>query len=247
MIQQLIDQLLAWSSAHLGDDIVVARKEYFGRTGGEVHEDDRSFDARMQGFFNWYLFDRRTQGDLGLQSPAQRFLQEKGGTIFDKELLVGATRSRLSLYSYLGHRTLLRRVPDGMVRVRDGFTGDDYDVLEKKQMTGLEEGALFEARLIPVGGKYQFSSSFLFHPREVRRAVLREIKRRRKALELSDPSGFCWEVSKMALQAERFRNVSIEAIYNFETPFLGHKKPRSHEPGTGTGSGPGAGQGGGHG
>ena len=245
MIQQLIDQLLAWSSAHLGDDIVVARKEYFGRTGGEVHEDDRSFDARMQGFFNWYLFDRRTQGDLGLQSPAQRFLQEKGGTIFDKELLVGATRSRLSLYSYLGHRTLLRRVPVGMVRVRDGFTGDDYDVLEKKQMTGLEEGDLFEARLIPVGGKYQFSSSFLFHPREVRRAVLREIKRRRKALELSDPSGFCWEVSKMALQAERFRNVSIEAIYNFETPFLGHKKPRSHEPGTG--SGPGAGQGGGHG
>jgi hypothetical protein len=242
VIQQLIDQLLAWSAARLGDDIVVARKEYFGRTGGDVHEDDRSFDARMQGFFNWYLFDRRTQGDRGMQSPAQRFLHEKGGTIFDKELLVGATQSRLSLYSYLGHRTLLRRVPDGMVRVRDAFTGDDYDVLEKKQMTGLEEGDLFEARLIPVGGKYQFSSSFLFHPREVRRTVLREIKRRRKALELSDPSAFCWEVSKMALQAERFRNVSIDAIYNFETPFLGHKKPRSAE----AGAGPGAGQGGGH-
>jgi hypothetical protein len=131
-----------------------------------------------------------------------------------------------------------------MVRVRDAFTGDDYDVLEKRQMTGLEEGDLFEARLIPVGGKYQFSSSFLFHPREVRRTVLREIKKRRKALLLSDPSGFCWEVSKMALQAERFRNVTIHAIYNFETPFLGHKRPRSNEKGSETATG--AGQGGDH-
>jgi hypothetical protein len=235
VIQQLIDQLLAWASQRLGDDIVGAKKEYFARTGGDPHEDDRSFEARMQGFFNWYLFDRRTEGQAGEQpqTPAQQFLHEKGGQIFgsDKELLVGATQSRLSLYLFQGRRTLLRRVPAGMVRVRDAFTGDDYDVVEKRQMTGLESGDLFEARLIPVGGKYQFSSSFLFHPREVKRTVLKEIKRRRKALQLSDPSGFCWEVSKMALQAERFRNVAIHAIYNFETPFLGHKKPKTGEPG----------------
>ena len=90
MIQTLIDQLLAWSAQALGDDIVVAKKEYFSHVGGEVHEHDRTFEARMQGFFNWYLFDRRTASDRGAQTPAQRFLAERGAGLFgsDKDLLI---------------------------------------------------------------------------------------------------------------------------------------------------------------
>ena len=63
----------------------------------------------------------------------------------------------------------------------------------------------------------------------MQRKIQREIKRRRKVLLLSDPAAFCWEVSKMALQAERFRNVPILAIYDFESPFLGQKKTKSAE------------------
>ena len=242
MIQPLIDQLLAWSAQALGDDIVVAKKEYFSHVGGEVHEHDRTFEARMQGFFNWYLFDRRTASDRGAQTPAQRFLAERGAGIFgsDKDLLIGATHSRLSLYAYRGRRTFLRRVPEGMVRVRDAFTLDDYDVIERRQMDGLDSGDLFEARLIPVASRHHFSSSFLFHAREVKRPVLREIKRRRKALLLSDPAAFCWEISRMALQAERFRNVPILAIYDFENPFLGQKRTKGAEPAEGPEAGAGA-------
>ena len=231
MIQTLIDLLLAWSAQALGDDIVVAKKEYFAHVGGDLHEDDRTFEARMQGFFNWYLFDRRTASDRGAQTPAQRYLAERGAALFgsDKDMVIGATHSRLSLYEYKGRRTFFRRVPDGMVRVRDAFTLHDYDVIEKRQMHGLDSGDLFEARLIPVASRHHFSSSFLFHPREVRRKIQCEIKRRRKALLLSDPAAFCWEVSKMALQAERFRNVPILAIYDFESPFLGQKKSQGAE------------------
>ena len=231
MIQTLIDQLLAWSAEVLGDDIIAAKKEYFAHVGGDVHEDDRTFEARMQGFFNWYLFDRRPASERGAQTPAQRYLAERGAALFgsDKDLLIGATHSRLSLYEYRGRRSFLRHVPEGMVRVRDAFTLDDYDVIERRQLHGLESGDLFEARLIPVASRHHFSSSFLFHPREVRRKVLREIQRRRKALLLSDPAAFCWEVSRMALQAERFRNVPILAIYDFESPFLGQRTPKSGE------------------
>jgi hypothetical protein len=31
----------------------------------------------------------------------------------------------------------------------------------------------------------------------------------------------------MSLQAERFKNVAIEAIYNFESPFLGQRGRRA--------------------
>ena len=230
MIQGLIDQLLSWAAGAIGnDDIVAARHDYFSRTGGEVHEDDRSFEQRMQGFFNWYLFDRRVRENGVELSPAQRFLNERGAQLEPaaRELIAGGTQSRLSLYEYRGRRSLFRRVAAGSIRVRDIITKDDFDVLERRQMVGLEEGDLLEARLIPTGNKWHFSSSFIYHPRDARRTILKEIKRRRKALELADPRAFCWEVSRMALQAERFKNVPLHAIYNFETPFLGHKRAPS--------------------
>jgi hypothetical protein len=221
MIQPQIDQLLSWI-AQTVDDIVEAKKEYFARTGGEVHEDDRCFEQRMQAFFNWYLFDRKRGSD----TPVQQFLQERGPSlsVIDKDVMLGFIHSRLGLYEYRGQRGIIRRPKQGQVRVMDVVTGEKFNVTERRQMHGLEIGDLFEARLVPVHGAYHFSSSFTYHPREVKRTILREVKRRRKQGPV-DVRAFVWDLEKMSLQADRFKNVSIENIYNFEQPFLG-ARPR---------------------
>jgi hypothetical protein len=224
MVQPQIDQLLAWAARDVSD-IVDAKKEYFGGTGGEVHEDDRCFEQRMQAFFNWYLLDRQKAGS----SPVQRFLQEQGATLEarDKDVIIGLTQSRIGLYEYRGRRGFLRPPKQGQVRVRDAVTGDDFNVTERRQMHGLEVGDLFEARLVPVGGAFHFSSSFTYHPREMRRTILREVKRRKKQGEVA-VRDLLWELERMQLQSERFRNVSIENIYDFDKPFLG---PRGRKQG----------------
>jgi hypothetical protein len=216
MVQPQIDQLLAWAARDV-DDIVEAKKEYFSATGGEVHEDDRCFEQRMQAFFNWYLLDRAKSGT----TPVQRFLQEQGAKLEarDKDVMLGLTQSRLGLYEYRGRRGFLRPPKQGQVRVRDVISSDDFNVTERRHMHGLEIGDIFEARLVPVGGTYHFSSSFTYHPRGLRRTILREIKRRKKngAVAVRD---LLWELERMQLQSERFKNVSIEAIYDFDKPFL---------------------------
>jgi hypothetical protein len=221
MIQPQLDLLLAYVAPQV-DDIVKAKGEYFSHTGGEVHEDDRCFEARLQGFFNWYLFDRQQNG----VTPAQRFLQERGPNLKaqDKDVLMGFTQSRLGLYEYRGRKGFFLRKPKrGQVRVRDVVTGKDYDVTERRQMHGLEVGDIFEARLVPVAGTWHFSPSFTYHPREQKPLILREIKRRKKQGPV-DVRALVWELERMSLQAERFKNVNIEAIYNFEHPFLGPRK-----------------------
>src|SRR4051812_37952867 len=220
MVQPQIDQLLAWAARDV-NDIVDAKKEYFGATGGEVHEDDRCFEQRMQAFFNWYLLDRSKNGT----TPVQRFLQEQGASLEsrDKDVIIGLTQSRVGLYEYRGRRGILRPPKQGQVRVRDIVTGDDFNVTERRQMHGLEIGDLFEARLVPVGGTYHFSSSFTYHPREQKPVVVREIKKRKKQGPV-DVRALIWELERMSLQADRFKNVSIEAIYNFESPFLAARK-----------------------
>src|SRR5256885_4044802 len=209
MVQPQIDQLLAWAARDV-NDIVDAKKEYFGGTGGEVHEDDRCFEQRMQAFFNWYLIDRQKDGS----SPVQRFLREQGATLEarDKDVIMGLTQSRIGLYEYRGRRGFLRPPKQGQVRVRDVVTGDNFNVTERRQMHGLEVGDLFEARLIPFAGTFHFSSSFTYHPRALRRAILREVERRKKQgqIPVRDP---LWELERVQLHTERVRKVSIADIY----------------------------------
>ena len=177
----------------------------------------------MQAFFNWYLLDRKHGGD----PPVLRFLQDKGAMLkaHDKDVLMGLTHSRLGLFEYRGRKGLLRRVDK--IRVRDMVTGEKYDVTERREMHGLEVHDLFEARLVPIGGTWHFSTSFTYHPREQRNVILREIKKRKKRGPV-DVRALVWELERMSLHAERFKNVNIEAIYNFENPFLG-RKPKQDE------------------
>jgi hypothetical protein len=221
MIQTQIDQLLLYAAPQV-DEILKAKQEYFASTGGEVHEEDRCYEQRMQAFFNWYLLDRKLPtGD----TIVERYLREKGADLSaeDKEVLMGCTESRLSLYEYRGTRGIFSRPAKGLVRVRDVTTGEDFDVSERRQMHGLEIGDLFEARLVPVDRVHHFSTSFTYHPREARREILREVKKRKKQGAV-DARVLAWELERMFLQTERFRNVQLSAIYNFTTPFLSKRK-----------------------
>ena len=227
MIQPQIDQLLLYVAKET-DEIVRGKEEYFAQTGGEVHEEDRAYEARMQAFFNWFLFDRK--GPDGA-TPVESYLREKGAELpgRDKDILLGCTQSRLSLYEYRGRRGIFSRPKSGQVRVRDAITAEDFDVTERRTMHGLEVGDLFEARLVPVDRTFHFSTSFTYHPRDVIPVIKKEIKRRKK-LGAVDARQLCWELERMALQHEHFRNVSIDAIYNFETPFLSKRKSAEAQP-----------------
>ena len=225
MIQAQIDMLLQYVAKDEAD-LVKGKEEYFAQTGGEVHEDDRAYEQRMQAFFNWYLFDRKQENGA---TPVERYLREKGAELpgRDKDILLGCTQSRLALYEYRGTRGIFSRPRAGQVRVRDAITGEDFDVTERRQMHGLEVGDLFEARLVPLERTFHFSTSFTYHPREVLREIRREVKRRKRQGAV-EARALCWELERMSLQHERFRNVSINAIYNFQTPFLS-KRPKSAE------------------
>jgi len=221
MIQAQIDQLLLFAAPWV-DEILKAKQEYFEKTGGEVHEEDRCYEARMQAFFNWYLLDRKLPEGATI---VEKYLREKGAELpgSEKDVLLGCTQSRLSIYEYRGTGGIFSRPQKGQVRIRDAATGEDFDVTERRQMHGLDIGDLFEARLVPVGRQYHFSTSFTYHPREARPEIKREVKRRKKLGEV-DMRSLVWELERMALQHERFRNVQLSAIFNFATPFLSKRK-----------------------
>jgi alkylation response protein AidB-like acyl-CoA dehydrogenase len=210
---ELHERLLGWAGADERKEwLLAARREHFGRAG-EPHEDDKSHETRMNGLLDFYLFDFRPDGTHttlelflrdgadGLDTDARAEMREMG-------------RCPRSLCE-------VRAVRTGEVELEDVVTGARRRVVERRAVVGLAKGDLLEARLLPWHGQLHFSSFSLYHPREVRRRILAEVKKRKRQAGPTgtvDVPALLDELSRMALRLERYRNVRVESIYDFAPP-----------------------------
>lgn len=210
-LQQLHERLLSWATAPAREpELLRAKREHFERCG-EPHEEDRSYDVRLNGMLDHYLYDFRPAGGVG--TTVERFIEAEAASLGTDELEAyrAVARNVHALFE-------VRKIKEGRVRLRDVFDGRDHDVTERRHVVGLEKGDLLEARLLPFEGALYFSGAFLYHPREARKAILAEVKRLRKQAPKGAPpdvEAFLARLSRMALKMERYRNVRLESIYDF--------------------------------
>jgi hypothetical protein len=205
--QQHLDALIAFASGEqFQQELLQAKTEYFAGTG-ELFEDDKSFELRMASFLDFFVFDWKLAGSG--KTPSELFFEQSTGLSEEEQQgLRGLTETRHSLWE-------VRKLAKANVRLRDLFTGKDIDVFERRQPAGLKRGDIIEARLVPYDGRLLFSSAFCFHPEEVRKVILKEVKRLKKHEPDFDRRGFIWSLSKMRLKLERYRNIAPEQIYSF--------------------------------
>jgi hypothetical protein len=210
-LPELHDRLLSWATAAPREaDLLAARADHFGRYG-EPHEEDRSFERRVSAMLDFYVYEWRPAP--AAPTMLERFIAEEGSALApgDQATLGALVAQRRGLFE-------VKRLRPGLVRVADVFTGEVLEVAERRQVAGLEKGDLLEARLLPYEGKLVFSGAFLYHPREARKLILAEVKRLKKAAGQAgkpDPGPFLATLSRMAFKLERYRNVRLEAIYDF--------------------------------
>ncbi|HZZ84432.1 MAG TPA: hypothetical protein VFE30_07830 [Anaeromyxobacteraceae bacterium] len=214
-LQELQEKLLAWGTAEPRKDwLLAARAQHFGRYG-EPHEEDMSFESRMNGMLDAYLYDFHPEG--GEERTIERFLASQGALLSPEELSAYRDLAR-NVHAVFE----VRHIKPGEIRLRELFGGGDYDVAERRQLVGLAKGDLIEARLLPFEGKLVFSGSFIYHPQAARKRVLAEVKRLKKGAAKDghaiDVPAFLARLSRMAFKLERYRNVKLESIYDFEAP-----------------------------
>jgi hypothetical protein len=228
-LQELHERLLSWATAEpRKEDLLAARREHFA-AHGEPHEEDRTYEVRLNGMLDFYLYDYSPPG--GESTTLGRFLELEGASLEPAD--AAAYRD---LAGNLHGLFEVRRIKDGVLRLRDAFTGSDHDVTERRQVLGLQKGDVLEARLLPYAGGLFFSGAFIYHPREARKPILVEVKRLRKAAGkggTADPRALLALLSTMALKLERYRNVRFESIYDF-SPSARAAPPRpARTPGAG--------------
>jgi hypothetical protein len=179
------------------------RLEYFAATG-ETSDEDRTLEARLQGFLEWLVFDVvLPEGETAprLLARQSRSEEEAAGWRI-------AGRTVHGLFLVRG----VRGVHGGDVAVENLLTGARYDVGEAPST--LKTGELFEGRLMPRGEGWRFTEAFLFHPTRLRRRLMRAL--RTGPLSELPPKEQLRALSRMAGRAEHFRNVALDALYDFE-------------------------------
>lgn len=193
-------------------EVYNAKQEYFEKAG-VVYEDDSEFEQRMCIFMDWYLFERDLPGvDL---PPIKYYFRQNKDRFSSEELNIYRDFcSTIHSIFRLKRKTWGR---DGFV-VQDLFANKPYTVLDTEINRGFSRGDIFEARIIPFKGGYEFSRGFCFHPAEMESFIINEIKKVRFQ-DKSRQTKLILQLAAMKLKHLRFQHIDISHIYTFASKF----------------------------
>jgi len=193
-------------------EVYNAKQEYFEKSG-VVYEDDSEFEQRMCIFMDWYLFDR----DLpGVDLPPIKYYFRKNKERFSNEEL-NIYRDFCSTIHSLFRLKRFTWIAKAMVAY-DLFSNKPYTVIDSEIAHGFARGDIFEARVIPFQGGFEFSRGFCFHPVDMEPFILGEIKKVRFQ-DQSRQTKLILQLSAMKLKHLRFSHIDIKHIYTFQSRF----------------------------
>ncbi len=149
-------------------DILEARKEY-QKHSGEIYEDDKSYEARMGMFLEWFVFDRLLPGTQN--TLLEKLLQGNGAGWAPHE------RRAYETFSGSVHGLFIpKKIKDTYVVVLNLFDNTKYTVKENQGKILFNKDDIFEGRLVPMGEDYFFSGCFCFHPDGAGRYIRDKVK-----------------------------------------------------------------------
>jgi hypothetical protein len=202
MFQQYFDRIVEFVTGEDSPEIEKAKEDYFKLTG-EVNEDDKSFELRLAGFLDWYIFDRSLE--VIKKTPAQAFYDSLDPSTPKevRDIYEGMLSTIHSIFQ-------IKRFVDAGIYVTDLFIKERYFVEERRSI-GFSENDILEGRLIPFRGRYYFTEALYAYPREVGRFIKGEIKKARKAGK--SIAGLIQRLSQLNLKFERYHRIDIREIY----------------------------------
>lgn len=187
-------------------ELLKAREDYFEQLRVVSEEQDK-YTERLRSFLDWYLFDRPLSKE-GI--PPVDMFYDKFNRTFNKEdevIYDGLRNTFISLF-------IVKKSDDEGVWVKDLITKRKYFV-EDEVPKGFFKDEIFQVRLIPFKGGFQFGDSFTFHPLAANKIILKRVKKLdRKSAEMV--RAFLDDLVACRLNAEKYRHIDAVRFYSEE-------------------------------
>lgn len=188
----------------LEQEIHKARKEYF-RHSGDLHDDEPSYEQRIEAFSEWYLFEYLLP--VNKRPPLDSFLAQQRSQLSAEDIAIyEAMRStRRSLFEFIKYK-------NDQLMLRDLKDKSKLLLVEEIPVAGLHRGHILDARMMSFKNMLVIRSSVLIHPDAVRKLILKSIKKIKKTSSV-DFSVLREALSLARLRCDRYRNVAPERLY----------------------------------
>jgi len=154
---------------HDSSEILEAKRDY-QKLAGEIYEDDKSYEARMGLFLEWYIFDRKIPGK-GETPLALLIAQNSEGELSDE-----LKNSQIFTNNIHG-LFIIKKIRDNEVIALNLSDDKKYSVKEIEGKLLFHKNVLFEGRIVFLDGDYYFTGNFCFHPKEAEKFVKSEVKK----------------------------------------------------------------------
>jgi hypothetical protein len=210
-LEPYISEILeAYGRGAYYDEIKRAKEHYFTRAF-KVAEGSNSYESELNLFFDWFIFERNLEREeltpirLFAKEAIKDFAEEK------KKMFLALGNSFSSVFELL-------KIKDDEAVIKDFFDKETYVIEEIENPKIFQKGDIFQARLVPLGDKIIFSTAFLFHPKEAKAYLKKEIKKI-KDLKGEHKKELMLRLALMKHRSEQYPHIDVSHIYS-ETPII---------------------------
>lgn len=205
-VWSVFDELVQKATAN--QELVAAARRMFSEQNGLIEPGHELFAARSDAFVEWFLLE---------------FVDADGLTQVERSLCSLPTTDQA--YSCLtalrsSHRSLFQvaRSWSGRVLLDDLIGGGRFLVEDDRRFPEISEDDLFEARVLPVPGRYWslcLGRALQFHPREAASSIRTQIRRATERAKTR--AEILSRLSRLHARCFAYRHVSPARIYSQTT------------------------------
>lgn len=205
LVRQVLDNILeVYTQEDFKNQLIVAKEKYFKMTGA-VNDDDDDFEARMNLFNEWYLFDYIASGHT--QPYLYQYIERSD---FDPVLAQAFRDVNFSLFEY--NKKNFRK----QVVIEDHIKNEKFVLHNPEGDLGVVPKDLFIGRIIPIKEENFLLRGMCLLPLEVRPTLIKECKRLRKLKNPQEEKNFLINLENLKTKWRRYGHIDSNKIFVFQ-------------------------------
>ena len=160
------------AETYSSDEILDIKKEY-QKLGGSIFDDDRSYEARMACFLEWFVLEKINP--VSTETAIEKFIRINREDFSAEQLKIykDFTESIHGIF-------IIKKITSDTVAVLNLLNDEKYRIHVDGGDNMFQKNDIFEGRIISHFDKIHFTGSFCFHPPKATKFIKSEIKQLRQ-------------------------------------------------------------------
>lgn len=195
--------LIEYTSGEHYETLLEAKEEYFILTGKLLEEDD-DYEARMNGFNDWYLLHFVSR--KAIRTPIKNYIIKYS---VDAAVAQALQNVNHSLFEYLGEDSHKHIV------ILDAIAHKKYMISDAHLMPTFIKGDMFVGRLVTAQGHYYLLDGQTVLPKDVKNLLRKEAKRIGQFDDPHQELSFLITLESLKTRWKRYGHIDAEKIFSF--------------------------------